>query len=267
MAKFPRGKFTRINYTRVRRKTSTDFPQLTINQPLCVIKTKNMSTEKLKGAQFFFYFNLMLLILVVGAFGVNGIVNFENLPPISLLVIIHGICMLAWYSLVVVQAKLIRQSNHNIHITLGKFSIALAAGIVISGILMTLDSYARSSRVDIVTVNLFITINFIILYSLALLRRRQSDKHKRLILFTSISMILPALGRITQAIGINEFISIAILVILVLVPSVYDYRTLKRVHKSTIFGICLIFIGIALTVNVMESSSWIQFLESTIGKT
>jgi hypothetical protein len=225
-----------------------------------------MSSDKLKREQFFFYFNLLILIIVFGAFGVNGFVNFEDLPPISLIVIIHGIFMFAWYTLVVVQAKLIRQRNYNVHITLGKLSIALAAGIVISGILMTLDSYARSSRVDIVTVNLFITINFIILYSLALLRRRQADKHKRLILFAGIAMILPALGRIAQAADINEFITILFLLIIMLIPVIYDVRTLRRIHKTTILGIALIIVGIALTVNLIESSNWIQFLEATIGR-
>jgi len=80
--------------------------------------------------------------------------------------------MLAWYTLVVVQTRLIIHKNHSLHITLGKSSIALAAGIVISGIMMTLESYARSSRVDIVTVNLFILFNFIFLYTLALYRRK-----------------------------------------------------------------------------------------------
>lgn len=130
---------------------------------------------------------------------------------------------------------------------------------------MTIDSFTRSGQVDIVSVNLFITINFIILYTLALIRRHQSDKHKRFILFASISMILPALGRITQAIGINDFISISILLILMLIPVIYDLRISKRVHKATILGISLIIIGIALTLIIMESSSWIQFLESTIG--
>ena len=126
---------------------------------------------------------------------------------------------------------------------MGKLSIALAAGIVISGILMTLDSYARSSRVDIVTVNLFITINFIILYTLALIRRRQADRHKRLIMFAGIAMILPALGRIAQAADINEFITILFLLIIMLIPVIYDVRTLRRIHKTTILGIALIIIS------------------------
>lgn len=82
-------------------------------------KQQSMAPEKLKRDQFFFYFNLLILVIVVGAFGVNGVVNYEDLPPISTIVIIHGIFMFAWYLLVVVQANFIRQRNYKIHMILG----------------------------------------------------------------------------------------------------------------------------------------------------
>ncbi len=224
-----------------------------------------MTTQKLNGEPFFFYFSAVILILVIGGFGINAMVNFDDLPPILPIVYIHGIIMLIWYTLVVVQTSLIRSGNHSLHITLGKTSSVLAVGIVISGILMTLESYERSGRVDIVTINIFLIINFIILYSLALLNRKSADKHKRLILFASLAMILPALGRITQALGINDFISIPLWLILMLAIVVYDLRTLKKVHKATILGSVLIIVGIAFTVGLMDSESWAQLLESTIG--
>jgi len=224
-----------------------------------------MSIQKLKGEPFYFYYSSIILTIVVAAFGVNALINFEDLPPISTIVIVHGICMIVWYTLVVVQTRLIIQKNHSLHMTLGKSSIVLAVGIVISGIMMTLDSYARSSSVDIVSVNLFITINFISLYSLALYRRKQSDKHKRLMLFASLSMMLPALARITQAASINDFLSLPMWLILLLVPALYDIKTLKRVHTATILGIVLIIVGIVFTISLLESSAWAQFLASTIG--
>lgn len=224
-----------------------------------------MSTQKLKGEPFFFYYSSIILAIVVFAFGGNAFINLEDLPPISSVVIVHGILMLFWYTLVVVQTRLIIQRNHSLHITLGKSSVVLAVGLVISGIMITLESYARSSRVDIVTVNLFITINFIILYSLALYWRKDSNKHKRLILFASVAMILPALGRITQAASINDFLSLPLLLILLFVPAVYDFRTLRKIHTTTILGISLIIIEIALSVFLMESPSWIKFIEVTIG--
>ncbi|MFT5166865.1 MAG: hypothetical protein ACI8P3_002097 [Saprospiraceae bacterium] len=225
-----------------------------------------MRKQELKGEPFFFYYSLIILTIVACAFGANALINSDDLPPILPIVIVHGIFMLAWYILVVVQTRLIIQRNHDIHIILGKASIVLAVGIVASGIMMTLDSYARSSRVDIVTVNLFITINFIILYTLAIYRRRHSDKHKRLILFASIAMILPALGRITQAASINDFLSLPMWLILMLAPVLYDIKTLRRVHKTTLLGIGLIIIGMALTISLMDYSIWVRFLESTIGK-
>ena len=225
-----------------------------------------MATQKLNGESFFFYYSSIILTIVLCAFGVNALINSDDLPPILPIVIVHGIFMIAWYALVVVQTRLILQRNHNTHIILGKSSIVLAVGIVISGIMMTLDSYVRSSSVDIVTINLFITINFIILYTLAIYRRKHSDKHKRLILFASIAMMLPALGRITQAASINDFLSLPMWFILMLAPVLYDLKTLKRVHKTTFLGISLIIIGVVLAISLMDSSSWVKFLESTIGK-
>jgi len=204
--------------------------------------------------------------MIVVAFGFNALINMDDLPPISPVVIVHGIFMIAWYTLVVVQTRLIIRGNHNVHIILGKSSIALALGMVISGIMMTLDSYTRSNSVDIVTVNLFITINFIILYTLALYRRRHSDQHKRLMLFASIAMILPALGRITQAASINDFLALPMWLILMIAPVLYDLKTLKKVHQATYLGIALIIIGMVFTVSLMEASSWIKFLEVTIGR-
>lgn len=225
-----------------------------------------MSIRKQKGEPFFFYYNLMILILVVAAFGTNAMINFEDLPPMIPLVIVHGIFMFGWYGLVVVQAGLIKKSNQHIHSILGKSSMALAGAIVISGILMTLDSYTRSGRVDIVTVNLFMTINFIVLYSLAIYKRRHAIEHKRLILFSGIAMMLPALGRITQAANINDFISIPMWLILLLIPLFYDLKKSKKIQKSSVLGISLIIIGIVLTLSLMEYSGWVKFLESTIGQ-
>ena len=224
-----------------------------------------MSAQKPIGKSFFLYYNLILLILVVGAFGINGIINLEKLPTFSALVIIHGLIMFLWYGLVVFQAMLIKHGKHNIHFLLGRTSIALAAGIIITGVMMSVESYQRSGDPTAFTVNLPITINFIILYSLAIYRRKYSDRHKRLILFSSIAIIIPALGRIIQAADIDGFLSIPMWLVLLIFPIVYDLRTLKKVHRTTLFGTILIILGIALTVVLLGSPSWIQFLESNIG--
>jgi len=77
-------------------------------------------------------------------------------------------------------------------------------------------------------------------------------------------MILPALGRITQAANINDFLSLPLLLMLLIVPIIYDFKTIRKIHSSTILGIALILIGIVLTVVLMESPSWSKFLEVTI---
>ena len=67
--------------------------------------------------------------------------------------------MTVWYALVVVQSGLIMRDNHRLHMTLGEMSISLALGIVISGIMVTLESYGRSGRVDIAAAYLLYMIS------------------------------------------------------------------------------------------------------------
>jgi hypothetical protein len=224
-----------------------------------------MPSKSTKGEPFFFYYSLVILIIVVGAFGVNALIKFEELPPVTSTVIFHGTIMIAWYALVVVQPGLIIQNNHRRHIAFGKASILLAVGVVVSAGLITIESYLRTGRSDVVAGNLFMIINFIILYSLAIYRRRHSEYHKRLVLFASIAIILPSLGRIAQATNINEFITLPILLLLMVVPLIYDSRTLREVHRATVLGIALVIAGIALAISLIESPAWSKFLEATIG--
>lgn len=224
-----------------------------------------MRTKTSNGEPFYLYLNFFILIFVAGAFGINGVINFEKLPPVDAIFVIHGFFMLAWYSLIVIQAKLINSKKHPFHIAVGKFSIALVIGMLISEVLMSISSYHRSASVDIITINLFIMVNFVTLYSLALYYVKSSDKHKRLMLMASISMLIPAFGRATQAAGINDFLAILMLIIILIFPIVYDIKTLKKVHKSTILGCVLIILGVVFTVILIENATWQEIVDSLLG--
>lgn len=224
-----------------------------------------MSNFKIGSNTFFFYFNCLLLLLVAGGFGANAIINRDGLPPITKTIIMHGVFMTCWYIVVVVQSGLIRSKNVSIHRRVGTFSLALAVGMVISGILVALSTYARRGDAAIVMANLVNIISFIILYTLALYYTRNPANHKRLMVFASLAMLLPALGRITQALQVNGFISLLMLILLVFVPLIHDRRTITKVHQMTTIGIVVIITGLAIIIGLGMSASWAGFLKSAIG--
>lgn len=222
-----------------------------------------MLTEKFRGGEaFFFYYSFIIFVIVAGGFGANALVNTDLLPPSSPILYVHGIIMIVWYGLVVIQTGLIRSGNYSVHMALGKASFILATGIVISGTLISMYSFHRPSGFEIVTINLFILVSFIVLYTLALINRNYADRHKRLMVFASIALILPALGRITQALGISDFASFPVWLILMIVVVAYDIVVLRKIHWATILGFLLITAGAVISIVLIDSPGWKQMVNS-----
>lgn len=214
---------------------------------------------------FYFYFNVFILILVFGGFGLNALVHPDKLPPASGVVYLHGMIMFLWYILIVGQSGMIRSGNISLHKKLGKSSLLLALGIVISGIWMSLVHYSRPDGFIFSTINTFILINFIILYFLAWTNRHRPEFHKRYMIFVSLSAVFPALGRIILGLNFNQYISVPLWIVLVLVVGIYDYRSQKKIHPATKIGTGLILVGIALTLILMENATWKEFLDGLMG--
>ena len=221
-----------------------------------------MTSRKRKKEVFFLNYNIVILSITILGFGINSILNYNILPPISTLVIIHSLGMFGWYLLVVFQSLLIKKSNYKTHKNLGKISIVLAMVIIISGFLMTYNLYMESRNYVIFTVNLFLLINFAILYTLALYYRKSPNKHKRLIIFAGLSMMIPALARVSIVIGSDPSISFYLLLILLVIPGIYDYKKLKKIHAATIIGITLNFLGYFISSYLNTSEKWILLLET-----
>ena len=220
---------------------------------------------KLKGEQFFFYYCCILLILIVGGFGIHGFVKYEEMHSVTLLIAIHGIVMVIWYSLVLFQAWLIRVDNVTLHMGLGYTSIVLALILIVSGILIGVESYKGSGKAINILGNFLNMLNFAILYSFAIFFRKKAGTHKRLILLASIAMLAPALVRIVRTFGADEFITLPLWLLTLIILPIYDFRKLKRVQLVTILGTCLILIGLILNITVGMSEGWSSLMESIIG--
>ncbi|MEN2281004.1 hypothetical protein AAGF08_02625 [Algoriphagus sp. SE2] len=224
-----------------------------------------MSANPLRRDPFFFLFHILMLTIVVLGFAINAIFNTENLPPISTLIIVHSAFMISWFLLVIIQSGLIRGNKVAVHKKIGKLSIVLAIGIVVSGIILSFSSYARRGLAPNVMVNLINIVSFTILYALALYYYKYPTKHKRLITFASLALILPALLRLVTALNFSPLLSILFLIILIVMLVIHDKKTLKKVSRATMIGMVVVFIGIGLIAGFGQSESWASFLANTLG--
>lgn len=217
-----------------------------------------------KPSQFFFYFALASFVVVVAGFAGRAIVVPERTPVITLTIAVHALIMLGWYSLVCVQANLIAGRNTVLHMRLGRLSPLLAAAILISGMLVTLETYARriSEGVSAPELAVYLSfsslLGFVVLYGLAYRMRGQGDFHKRYMVLAGVAMMLAATFRLAAALGAPREINAGIIIQYGLVTALmlYDMRRFKRIHPATIIGtlVCLLMtIGI---FTVGSSDAW-----------
>jgi hypothetical protein len=118
---------------------------------------------------------------------------------------LHGALMTSWFALFFVQTYLVASHRVRLHRRLGVFGAVIAALIVVVGVTVALRFGAREMtkpQVDgppaLMVVGFFfaVLLVFAILVGTALLLRRRSDYHKRLMLLSCLSMVGPGLTRI-----------------------------------------------------------------------
>jgi len=223
-------------------------------------------SENKKQGKFFFNYSLLMLILAIGGFGINAIVNNERMPPKSGILISHAIVMFLWYILLVFQSWLIKSNNFSLHKNLGKLSVILALSVVITGALTVANSYPREPQgVALVTYNFLIVSLFSIFYSIAVYKRKVPIVHKRLMLFTSLAVLHPALFRVNRIFDLNFPLDLLLLLILILIIVIYDVRTIKKVHLSTLLGAISIIMVFVITITLISSDGWNEIIKSLMG--
>lgn len=122
---------------------------------------------------------------------------FAPLP--SLLVHIHAVAFLSWIALFVVQISLVTTWRIGAHQRLGLFGFALAALMIVLGVLTATARVARqlahpgedttADILDLYAAPLFDMLMFAVFISAALLNRTCPPRHKRLILFATFSLL------------------------------------------------------------------------------
>lgn len=143
----------------------------------------------------FFLWNTVAIAATVFAgfwFTYFGPMLAGNRSPDSAAVHVHGWTFFAWYALLVLQSALVRSRGISLHRKLGGLSLALAAVMVGTGLLVVgvqMDDAADSGDPFWSTSGpaIFATlVLFAGFYVAALLMRSRSDWHKRLMIIASV---------------------------------------------------------------------------------
>ena len=193
-------------------------------------------------------------------------------PDLSALKHVHGLVMTAWFTLFLVQARLVATGRTRLHRKLGIAGGVLAGLVVIVGTATALVG-ARNGATPGPPPLVFLAIPlgdmavFLGLVCAALLYRKRSDYHKRLMLLASLSILTAAIARIPaqllQAGGLPAFFGATDVLILACVA--YDTVKNRRLHPAMLAGALAVFASQVARFLIAGTPQWTSFARWLVG--
>jgi hypothetical protein len=248
-------------------------------------KSGARTKAKRGGSPFFYGMSLLLLAIVLVGFAptfyLRAIFPTPSIPPY---LYVHGIVLTAWFIWLPLQTSLVRSGRLAQHRAMGVAGATIAAGVVLVGPMAAMGLVPRAlsaglhwttdmsmvlgppmagvKMIDfftrLVTINLISITAFALLVGAAIVLRRKSAWHKRLILLGSLAIITPALGRISRLPhlgGENGPFSLIVLFALLLALIGHDVLTRRKLHPATIAGVGVIAAGV-VAQQLIAASDW-----------
>jgi hypothetical protein len=194
----------------------------------------------------------LLLIVLLGFTPTLYLRAFFDVPEIPVSVFVHGIVLTAWFVTFFLQTALVAVRRTDIHRRLGWVAGGLGVAVLATSTAVTLNFVPRRvalganleaslARMSVVLWSDFAALlAFTLFLSTAIALRRHPESHKRLMLLSSISLVLPALARIFLRwpvfAGLDIALGLGVLLLLLLALGLYDIVSRKQVHPVTLLG-------------------------------
>jgi hypothetical protein len=198
----------------------------------------------------------------------------RNGPPTTD-ILIHAFVAARWLALFITQAVLVRSGNPRVHRQLGWIGIPLAIAVVVSGLITTIAQGKRGfalwwhpdlkmdSLAELVH-PLGDLLTFSLLVTAALIFRRRSDVHKRLMLLAAVGSMMAA--PLAHLIGYFPALRAVPPVILLPLAALYfssaihDRLEYGRMHPvSKWVGLSLLIFALVRAAVIGPSEAWHQF--------
>ncbi len=204
-----------------------------------------------------------LLVLFVGFAPSYFLKGFFGAPELSTLKHVHGVIMTAWFTLFLVQVRLVATGHTAIHRKVGVFGAALAIVVLAAGV----SAGIASARAGVSPVPQITPLQFLVmpigemvvfgtLFGTAIAMRKRSAYHKRLMLLASLAMLTPAFARMVTG-GPLVFYALTDGIILACIA--YDTLKNRRVHPAFIGGLVFIVVIQFGRLALSQTPQWTAF--------
>ena len=169
-------------------------------------------------------------------------------PELPVHLRVHGVILAAWFVLLLAQALLVSTDRTHVHRQLGIAGAALAALVVVSGLITVAKAVPRGvlaglpaeGLVPVVFGNSAALAAFAICSLRGLALRSDPSTHKRMMVIASSNISVQAGTRVGELFGLPPFAfgpPTALMFLLAMV--IHDLATERRLHPATIWGCCV----------------------------
>lgn len=178
---------------------------------------------------------------------------------------LHAIAFSGWVLLFLIQTLLVASRRVQVHRRLGYASIALAATMVVIGLRTAIESAARGASppgVDplaFLVVPTFDIVLFAGFVSAALLKRRDKEAHKRLMVLAYVSIITAAIARMPGVLPLGPLVFFGLSFLFAVAGMVYDWTSRGRIHPVYAWGAPVIAASVPLRLALSATPAWQAF--------
>lgn len=191
---------------------------------------------------------IFVLVAFVGFAPTYYLGRFYGAPKLEALVHVHAVIASSWCILFLVQATLIATHRVRIHRRVGVAGAILAIALIVSGYLVAVNSARLGhgppgrNHVQFLAIPLMSLLLFGGFVGLGLLKRKNRELHKRLMVLATIALLSAALARIGRHVGVPGPLALLVgTIVLVSVALAWDWLATGRLHPVLLWGglICI----------------------------
>jgi hypothetical protein len=209
---------------------------------------------------------ISLAVFTIVAFSRTYYLRFlSDLPPMTVLVHLHGLVFTAWLAVFVAQTRLVAAHRVDLHMKLG-IAGAILAVLVVLVTVATIAANAAIPRVrpsglspaQFTAIALTSTALFAVFIALGIAWRKRAALHKRLMVLATIAVLSPPTSRLLTMLGLREYspylvwLGSALFIAWCLVR---DWRRDRLVHPAYVIGGLVILASWPLRT-MMARSEW-----------
>ena len=185
--------------------------------------------------------------------------------PFTPLVHLHGALFTSWIVFFLVQTSLVASGRVAVHRRTGIVGVVLAAAMVAAGVSVAVMSAARGTAppgvdpLSFLAVPLFDMVLFATFVTAAVLKRRDREAHKRLMLLSYVSLIAAPIARIPGVLPLGPFAFFGLAFVFILAGAIYDLVTRGKIHTVYLWGGALFAASVPGRLVLSTTAAWKAF--------